>query len=79
MIVFVEVLVKGKACWLCSTSLSNANKPTNNLSHFPRMMDNKRVYQITSAKLSINTSTFYFAHSALPYIFVNATLPYVLN
>ena len=27
---------KGRACWLRSASLPNANKPTNNLSHFPR-------------------------------------------
>ena len=33
---------------------------------------------ITSAKFSVYTSTFYFAHSTLLYIFVIETLPYVL-
>ena len=40
--------------------------------------DNRRVCQITLSKFSIYTSTFYFAHSTLPYIFVNETWPYVL-
>ena len=76
MIVCFEVLVKGRAWWLCSISLPNANKPTNILSHFHA--DIERVCHFTSAKFSIYTSTFYFAHSTLPYIFVNETLPYVL-